>query len=505
MRLALVSLYDLENYAVRVLACYLRQRGHQVLEVYFKDWKNNGLIWPSDSELHNTVQRLRLFGAEMVGFSLRASAYLKVCTFLAEHLRRELGVPILLGGVHPTLCPESVLQLCDYVVRGEAEEAMAELLARLDAGEPTHDVANVWTLQQGQLHQNDFRPLIQDLALISRRDFLHPDKVVIDGDRTTTNDPLLVDPIYLTSASRGCPFHCSFCHNSTMRKLHRGKGKFWRLRPVDDVMEELREARGIFPHLRRIRFDDEIFPQDQAWVDEFCGRYPADVGLPFECFLEPRAVSPGRVRALAAAGLDVIYMGIQANERVSDELYQRKNSSAAILDSVHLFYRLGIDTRVQVMVDDPMSTEGDHRALFELLNAFPRPFRLYLFSMTVMPGTELERKLVSEGVITPDEVEGEATKTFSQYRVSLDWDRPPDEDFWVSMFVLVNKPFLPPAVLEQLSHSQWLRRHPRLLARTASVFNTISMASMVPASIARGEIGTRVLRRFWNPGKWITA
>ena len=179
---------------------------------------------------------------------------------------------------------------------------------------------------------------------------------------------------------------------------------------------------------------------------------------------------------------------IQANERVSDELYQRKNSSQAILDAVQLFHRLGIDTRVQVMVDDPMSTEGDHRALFELLNAFPRPYRLYLFSMTVMPGTELERKLVSEGVITPEEVEGEATKTFSQYRVSLDWERPPDEDFWVSMFVLVNKPWLPPALLDQLSRSDWLRRHPRLLAKTASVFNTVSMASMVPASMARGEI-----------------
>ena len=505
MRVALVSLYDLENYAVRVLAHFLRQRGHQVLELYFKDWKNNGLIWPSETELRNTVARLRMFGVQMVGFSLRASAYLKVCAFLAQRLRRELQVPILLGGVHPTLCPDSVLELADYVVRGEAEQAVAELLELLDAGQPTHDVANIWTRQEGQLITNDFRPLVQDLTLISRRDFLHPDKLVIDGDRMTSRDPLLVDPIYLTAASRGCPFHCSFCHNSTMRKLHRGKGRFWRLRSVDDVLDELREARGIFSHLRRIRFDDEIFPQDQAWVDEFCQRYPTEIGLPFECFLEPRAVSPRRVRALSAAGLDVIYMGIQANERVSDELYQRKNSSAAILDSVHLFYRLGIDTRVQVMVDDPMSTEGDHRALFELLNAFPRPFRLYLFSMTVMPGTELERKLVSEGVITPDEVEGEATKTFSQYRVSLDWQRPPHEDFWVSMFVLVNKPWLPPALLERATHSAFLRSHPRLLAGVATVANTFSMAAMVPSSIARGEIGTRVLRRFWNPGKWITA
>ena len=505
MKLALISIYDLENNAVRLLAHYLRQRGHQVLEVYFKDWKNNGMLWPKEVELRHLVRRLQDYGAQLVGLSLRASAYLKVCGLLARRIRNELQVPILLGGVHPTLCPESVLELADYVVRGEAEQATADLLARLDAGATATDIPNIWAVTASEVFKNELRPLVQDLAPVSRRDFLHPDKLVIDGTHSSTNDPLLVDPIYLATASRGCPYRCAFCFNSSMRKLHQGKGRYWRLRTVDDVIDELRQAKRDFRHLRRVRFDDEIFPTDEQWIDEFCRRYPLEVGLPFECFLEPRAVSEQRVRALAAAGLDVVYMGIQANERVTRELYDRDNSPDTVLRSVRLFAELGIDPRVQVMVDDPMSTEQDHRALFELLNSLPRPYRLYLFSMTVMPGTELERRLLDQGAIEPQDVEGAATKTFSQYRVSLDWDRPPDVAFWVAMYVLVNKHWMSPRRLERISRSRWWRRNYKLLGKLAAVSNTVSMASMVPASLARGEIGVRVLRRFWNPGHWITA
>jgi hypothetical protein len=157
------------------------------------------------------------------------------------------------------------------------------------------------------------------------------------------------------------------------------------------------------------------------------------------------------------------------------------------------------------MIDDPFTTEQDQRELFELINAFPRPFRVYLFSMTVMPGTELETKLLDQGVITPDEVEGAATKTFYQYRVSLDWQREPDHLFWASMFVLVNKRILLPPAMSRMIDDPWVRAHPQWVARLAGLSNTASMAKMVPESFWRGELGHRVLRRFWTPGRWITA
>ncbi len=505
MRLALISLYDLENNAVRILATYLRQAGHDVLEIYFKDWKNNGLPWPTDDELDQLAQGVSRYGAEIIGVSLRASAYIQVCEHVVRHLKRETGLPVLLGGVHPTVCPESSLQRVDYVVQGEGEHPTRELLDRLDAGGPTHDIPGIHTWHEGEPVFNELRDLVEDLPPVMRRDFLHPDKLVIDGGVRYRRDPVVDDSLYLINGSRGCPFACSYCYNSALRRLFKGKGKFYRLRPVSDVMEELGEARGAWRNMRRVRFDDEVFPLDRAWVDEFLERYPREVGLPFECFLEPSVVSEELLERMVPAGLDMVYMGIQANDRVCRTLYDREAHNSAVARAAVLYNRHGVEARYHVMVDDPATTEDDWRSLFDLINGFPRPFQVYLFSMTVMPGTELERKLVDTGLITPDDVEGAAHKTFDQYRVSLEWDRPADAKFWVAMLSLLSKPWMSRGMLDRMSRSAWLREHPEALNRYAGISNAVAMTGRVPSAIQRGELGLRMLRRFWTPGGWITA
>jgi len=505
MRIALISLYDVENYAVRVLANYLRAAGQPTLEVFFKDWKNNAFVKPTPVELEHLAAGIRRYEADIVGLSLRASAYFSVCRDIAEYLRRELGVPILLGGVHPTVRPDETLEFADYVVRGEAEEATLDLLRRLEAGQPTHDIPNICTTHEGRAIHNDVRPLVQDLSLIMRRDFRHPDKLVIDGKNRYRKDPILDDPIYLIACSRGCPFRCAFCYNSAIRDLVAGKGSYYRLRPVDDVLGELVDARRSFGQLKRIRFDDEVFPTDRAWLEEFLPRYRREIGLPFESFLESRVVDRELLQRMIEAGLDVVYTGIQANDRVSRALYEREADNSVVLRVARLYHEFGVRARYHVMVDDPSTGEDDRVALFELLLSIPRPYQLYLFSMTVMPGTELAKRLLNEGQITDDQVEGRATKTFQQYRVSLEWSRKPEDLFWVSMLTLVNKPWLSPATLRRMFYSERLRKRPRAVARMAGVSNAIAMAGRIPLAFQQGEVGLRVLRRFWTPDGWITA
>ena len=105
-RLALVSMYDIENNAVRVLAASLRRAGHFCLEIYFKDWRNNHLDWPEEAELEHLCRILRDEQIDMVGFSIRASAYYKVTRHLTETVHRQLDLAVLWGGNHPTLVPD---------------------------------------------------------------------------------------------------------------------------------------------------------------------------------------------------------------------------------------------------------------------------------------------------------------------------------------------------------------------------------------------------------------
>ena len=60
---------------------------------------------------------------------------------IAEHFKK-LGIPVAIGGPHSTFLPEESLQYADYVVRGEGEETIVELVEHLEAGKPLDAVSN---------------------------------------------------------------------------------------------------------------------------------------------------------------------------------------------------------------------------------------------------------------------------------------------------------------------------------------------------------------------------
>ena len=54
--------------------------------------------------------------------------------------------------------------------------------------------------------------------------------------------------------------------------------------------------------MRKIFFWDAIFTLDLAWMNEFADAYATEIGLPFECYTHPHAMSRPMAEALARAG-----------------------------------------------------------------------------------------------------------------------------------------------------------------------------------------------------------
>ena len=75
VRVGILSMYDVENNAVRVLAATLREAGHTVVEIYFKDWISNHLAPATDLEYANLEKTIRDRQLDLVCVSIRASAY----------------------------------------------------------------------------------------------------------------------------------------------------------------------------------------------------------------------------------------------------------------------------------------------------------------------------------------------------------------------------------------------------------------------------------------------
>ena len=94
-RIGIISMYDVENNAVRILAATLRQAGVHVTEIYFKDWISNHIFPATDEELEGVIAAIREARLNLVCVSILASAYFNAARVLTTHIPEALDVGVL--------------------------------------------------------------------------------------------------------------------------------------------------------------------------------------------------------------------------------------------------------------------------------------------------------------------------------------------------------------------------------------------------------------------------
>lgn len=501
---ALVSLYDTENNAVRQLAAGLRAHGHRVLEVYFKDWRNNLFEEPTPIELRRLADLLVQEDAALVGISIRASAYQDVAARVALYIRSKARLPIVAGGWHATVRPEVCLTFADAVCLGEADLSFPAFVRHFFAGrvEPLLNSAGFWVKRpDGEIVKNPPLPLVSDLDSLPWRDYTHPDKWWIHRAAIYRGDPMARDPLYQVMCSIGCPQRCSFCHNSFDSPA---PGPRFRCRSVSSILDELKARREIFPGIERVRFDDEIFGLNAAWLDEFSRRWPREVGLPFDLMTEPTVVTRRYTDCLARGGATYVHMGIQSTESVNRQFLSRSGSREATRRAISLLTERGMYIRYLVMVDIPGVTEAEKYDLFRFFQEVPGAYDLYLFSLTHFPGCKMVEDKLEAGELDPIDVEGLAHKTFSQYRVDLGYPRTPAETWWIALMVLQASHFVPRRVLEVFAREGFLKERPKPVVCAAYLATLGKTARVAASMLRRHELTPTLIRRWWNPKTMIT-
>jgi len=500
----LVVLYGVENAGVRYVASALRDRGHEATLVFFKEWVNNANVRPTEEEKGSLLSVLKEREVDVVGISF-GSSYFRIACDLAEFIKGQMDVPLVFGGIHATVVPEDCVGVADYVCVGEGEEAAVELADALAEGRGGRDIEGIWSLRDGEPVVTSVRPLIGDLDRLSFPSYGHPDSYVIEHGEIRRSDPLAEIRDYRVYTSRGCLFRCAYCYNSTMRRLYRGKGKYYRLRSPESVLEELNAVRRTNPSIRKIIFDDDVFVSDEEWLNAFLPEYKRQVGLPFECMLHPNMLDEGYLTRLKDAGLCHLQVGIEAGtEEEGRDVYDRPVGQAKILEFAELNRQLKIDIVYDVIIDNPLATERDKRELLEFVLRLRRPFKMFIYSLTAFPKTGITQKLLERGMIAPDEVEGRAEKALTQFRITMDYPRPKLDQFLLALLVMSSKSFVPRWVLRLLCRLTVFERYPRPLLLAAFVCNVLKMGGIALSMLLRGEMSAFKVRQYASVSKMLT-
>ncbi len=187
---------------IYALAAVLEAQGHEAVVV--------------DLILHGSPS-LRAFEKELdtsdlVGVGSTSMAWPTAVGVIGQVRQRRPDVPIVCGGIHPTLFDRYILHTfpVQFVVRGEGETALGRLCSALGGDLDLSDVPNLsWTSPEGRLVRNPIDPKLRqnELAALPFPDFgrLPPASYKCLG----------------IESSRGCVYDCSFC-STPYRKTWRG-------------------------------------------------------------------------------------------------------------------------------------------------------------------------------------------------------------------------------------------------------------------------------------------
>ncbi|MCP4644431.1 MAG: radical SAM protein [bacterium] len=496
-RVALVSLFHYENMGLRFVYTFLKECGYDVDLVLFKELGLNYFKPPTRKELDLLIDLLRRRGVKAVGLSAR-SPYHDQAAEMTELIRKQLGVPVFWGGTMATVTPEMCIDRgADYAVCGEGEEACAELMEALSTGADPTGIKNLWYRGPNGPVGNPLRPLVEDLDSLPFVDLENEGKFSIEYGKLSEGEPMQDWVRYEMSASRGCPYRCSYCSNSLFHEMYEGLGQYVRLRSVDHVMRELEYAQSRMPNMKNIFFRDEVFGLTRKWLEEFADQFPKRIGVQFECATDVRSLTEEKIVLLKELGLAEVNIGLQAgSDRIRHDVFHRYITNEEYLETAHLVRKYGLFARYDIITDNPFETNEDKRASLDLLLALPRPFVLNLFSLCHFPRTKLTEFAIEQGVITREDVVKDMDKVLNQLTVTFDHPRSKEDSFWCALYMLTSKEFIPKRLIRRLAESRWLRHHPAPIKLLSKVSNLLRVAYAGTRLLIAGRIDMNVTRRF---------
>jgi len=245
------------------------------------------------------------------------SVHAEIMADVARTVRKAApGAVLVAGGPHPTCHPEKVLRDApfDVVVAGEGEAAFTTLARRCCEQKNYSDIPGVSLLRNGELFRNASAPPCEPNELPDPA----WDLIDIDAYARVSSFSVLGRRRYMSLfTSRGCPFHCIYCH-----KIF---GKSFRPRSADRVLAEMRELMDTYG-VTDFDILDDVFNLDRDRVLAICEgllKFPRKVTLAFPNGLRSDLLDDETLALMRRAGTVYISFAIEsANPRVQKLMHK---------------------------------------------------------------------------------------------------------------------------------------------------------------------------------------
>jgi len=422
-----------------------------------------------NNEINHLINLIKKINPDIVGISLISTFY-HLSTIITQKIKKEVKSRpfVVWGGVHAIIDPIPCLKYADAVCIGDGEIPILNLCKSIREGKKNFKIENMFFNKKGKIVKNEI-VVNSDLDSLPFPDIDDKNKYYLDNGKIKKYS-FLDRPVYTILTSRGCPFSCTYCCNSVLHRIF--KGKHIRRRTVSHVIEELKIAKSKLRNLKCVNFDDDVFTLDKNWLLDFSKEYKKEIGIPFTCFFRPSQVNLETISLLVECGLCGVNIGIQSgSERIRTEYYNRFDTNKQILNISRLIKSYSLDLYVDIILENKFETRIDKLETLKLLLQLPRPYRLSMSSMTYFPHTKFTEMSLKEGKIKTEDIEDKAEKIFSRkWMPSLSIKRNKEDLLFDCLYFMANHGFNK-NLIYKLEKSKFFNKNPIFLTRLLRIIS----------------------------------
>jgi radical SAM superfamily enzyme YgiQ (UPF0313 family) len=376
--------------------------------------KHNVEVEYFDERIHKKKRFKELVGRKpiLVGLSTMTCYQIKNTLRLAKLVRKIAPeIPIVWGGTHPSMCAEQTLEskLVDFVVKGEGEQTLLELVHALQEGRT--DFSNIDGLGWKKNGTN---------ILNKDREFLNIEELpfVYDGKGREILAEYLKKTNTLENigyeSSRGCPHRCGFCYNEFFHK------NVCRVKSLNKVRAELIKLKELGVE-KMTFYDDTFLAGRREMINEICDLLK-ELNFKWIANVRINLFTPELLKKFEESGCVYLFFGIESPD--DDVLkYIKKGQTRRIIDKgIKIVSNGKIRTLYSLMIGLPNETEEQLYRTLDFADEIRRmhpgaevPIQPYV----PLPGTSLYVEAVKAGFTPPKNLEG--WKNFTNDEIANPW------------------------------------------------------------------------------------
>lgn len=371
--------------ATLTAAAYLRQLGY---EVFFHDL----MFADSPAEIEQLMDEVSpdVFVVYDDGFNWVTKMCLtnmrNACFELIQSAKAR-NLPTIISSSDSTDHYSTYLEKgADFVIKGEAEESLAELLAKIDHKESPLDVKGIWGKKtNGDVFNTPPRPVMRDLDQLPQAAW---DLLDITPYKNMWHEKKGYFSLNVAT-TRGCPFKCNWCAKPIY-------GNRYNSRSPEHVVAEIDYLNQHFQP-DHLWFCDDIFGLKPGWVQSFSAQMKAkNLKIPFK--IQSRCdlvLKKDTAKALAEAGCDEVWLGAESGSQKILDAMDKGITVEEIYDARQKLKAHGIRAAFFLQFGYLGETKEDINLTFKMLEDLV-PDEIGVSVAYPLPGTKFYEKVKND-------------------------------------------------------------------------------------------------------------